>query len=48
MRTEQDMLNLILTIAKSDERIHAVIMNGSSTNPHASKDIFQYFDIAYL
>ena len=48
MLSEQDMLELILNIAKSDERIRAVIMNGSRTNPHAPKDIFQDFDIIYV
>jgi len=35
MRTEQEMFNLILNIAKNDERIRAVYMNGSRTNPNA-------------
>jgi aminoglycoside 6-adenylyltransferase len=48
MRTEQEMLELILSIAKSDERIRAVIMNGSRANPNAPKDIFQDFDIVYV
>lgn len=32
MRTEQEMFDLILNIAKRDERIRAVYMNGSRTN----------------
>ncbi len=48
MRTEQEMVNLILDIAKNDERIRAVIMNGSRTNPNAIKDIFQDYDIVYV
>jgi aminoglycoside 6-adenylyltransferase len=48
MRTEQDMFNLILNTAKSDERIRAVILNGSRTNPNAIKDIFQDYDIIYV
>lgn len=48
MRTEQEMFNLILDIAKNDERIRAVIMNGSRTNPNAIKDIFQDYDIVYV
>lgn len=31
MRTEQEMFNLILNIAEKDERIRAVILNGSRT-----------------
>ena len=48
MRTEQEMLNLILNIGKNDERIRAVFMNGSRTNPNAKKDIFQDYDIVYV
>lgn len=48
MRTEQEMLDLILNIAKQDERIRAVFMNGSRTNPNAVKDIFQDYDIEYV
>lgn len=48
MRTEQEMLDLILNTAKEDERIHAVIMNGSRANKNVSKDCFQDYDIVYL
>lgn len=48
MRTEQEMFNLILSIAKNDNRIRAVYMNGSRTNPNAIKDIFQDYDIVYV
>lgn len=48
MRTEQEMFNLILNTAKKDERIRAVYMNGSMTNPNAVKDIFQDYDIVYV
>lgn len=47
-RDEQTMLNLIIEIAKSDERIRAVIMNGSRASPCAKKDIFQDYDIVYI
>lgn len=48
MRNEQEMLELIVDTAKNDERIRAVIMNGSRTNPNAPRDLFQDFDIVYL
>ncbi len=48
MRSEQEMMDLILEIAKKDERIRAVYMNGSRTNPNAPKDIFQDYDIVYV
>ncbi|QLY81803.1 aminoglycoside 6-adenylyltransferase [Clostridium intestinale] len=48
MRTEQEMFDLILNVAKNDERIRGVFMNGSRTNPNAVKDIFQDYDIEYV
>jgi aminoglycoside 6-adenylyltransferase len=48
MRTEQEMLDLILNVANSDDRIRAVAMNGSRTNPNAIRDIFQDYDIVYV
>ncbi len=48
MRSEQDMFDLILGTARDDERIRAVIMNGSRTNPAACRDIFQDYDIVYV
>ena len=48
MRTESQMLTLILDTARTDERIRAVIMNGSRANPAAPKDCFQDYDIVYV
>ncbi len=48
MRSEKEMFDLILGIAKRDERIRAVYMNGSRTNANAPKDIFQDYDIVYV
>lgn len=48
MRTEQEMMELILSVAEKDERIRAVGMEGSRTNPNVPKDIFQDYDISYL
>lgn len=48
MRSEQEMMDLILEVARQDERIRGVYMNGSRTNPNASHDIFQDYDIAYV
>jgi aminoglycoside 6-adenylyltransferase len=42
------MMDLILHVAEQDERIRAVAMNGSRTNPNVPKDMFQDFDIVYL
>ncbi len=48
MRTEQQMLDLVLETARCDESIRAVIMNGSRVNPNAPRDPFQDFDIVYI
>lgn len=48
MRTETEMLRLILDIAAADDRIRAVYMNGSRTNKNAPKDIFRDYDIVYV
>ena len=48
MRNEKEMNKLILDIARNDDRIRAVIMNGSRANPNASPDIFQDYDIVYV
>ena len=48
MRSEREMLELIIDFARQDERIRAVIMNGSRANPGAPRDIFQDFDIVYI
>ena len=48
MRTESEMLELIINTAKSDDRIRAVLLNGSRANPNTPRDLFQDFDIVYL
>lgn len=48
MRSETEIYDLILDIARQDERIYAVYMNGSRTNKNVLKDIFQDFDIVYV
>ena len=48
MRSEAEMMEIILETAKADERVRAVVMNGSRVNPGAKSDIFADFDIVYL
>jgi aminoglycoside 6-adenylyltransferase len=48
MRGEDEMLELLLSTAKEDERIRAVILNGSRVDPEARRDPFQDFDVVYL
>lgn len=42
------MFDLILGVARRDERIRAVILNGSRANPNAPKDDFQDYDVVYF
>lgn len=48
MRSEQEMYQLFLDIANSDNRVLAVYMNGSRTNENVPKDIFRDYDIVYV
>ena len=48
MRSEQEIMKLILDIAENDKRIRAVYMNGSRTNPNAPKDIYMDYDIVFV
>jgi aminoglycoside 6-adenylyltransferase len=42
------MLDLIVGTAREDDRIRAVVLNGSRANPAAPRDPFRDFDIVYL
>ena len=48
MRTEKQMMELIVTYAKEDERVRAVAMNGSRLNPRVTPDRFSDYDVVYL
>ena len=48
MRTEQEMFDLILSVARRDARVRAVYMNGSRANPNAPRDCLQDYDIVYI
>lgn len=48
MRSEREMMALILGVARADERIRAAYMNGSRTNPSAPRDLFQDYDVVYV
>lgn len=47
-RDDETMFNLILQIAKNNENVRAVILNGSRANSNAPKDEFQDYDIVYI
>lgn len=48
MRTEQEMMDLILDTARSDDRVLAAYLKGSRTNPKAPRDCYQDFDVMYV
>ena len=48
MRNDKEMMELILNVAKNDERVRVVTMEGSKNNINATKDIFQDYDISFL
>jgi aminoglycoside 6-adenylyltransferase len=48
MRSDQEMYDLILNTARQEDRIRAVILNGSRANPNAKRDRLQDFDIVYI
>jgi len=48
MRTEQEVFDLILKVARNDGRIRAVYLNGSRSNLKVKKDIYQDYDIVYV
>ena len=48
MRSSEQMLNLILDVARRDKHLRAVSMNGSRANPLASPDPFQDVDIVFV
>lgn len=48
MRTQQKMMDLILSFARNDERVRIVGMEGSRTNVNVPKDDFQDYDISFI
>ena len=48
MRTEEEMMALILGFARDRDDVRAVVMTGSRTNSAAKRDRFQDYDITYV
>lgn len=48
MRSEQEMMELVLGFARQDSRVRAAGLNGSRANPAAPRDCMQDYDIALL
>jgi aminoglycoside 6-adenylyltransferase len=48
MRTATEIKQLIVDFAKKDDRIKAVLLNGSRANPNTTADDLQDFDIVFI
>ena len=48
VRSDDDVLGLILAIARADERVRAVILSGSRADPHAPSDALRDFDVVFV
>ena len=48
MRSEKEMMDLVLSLAEQDERIRIVTLEGSRANINIPKDEFQDYDITYF
>jgi aminoglycoside 6-adenylyltransferase len=48
MRNSEQVIQQLLKFASQDERIRAVVMNGSRVNPNAPIDIFQDYDVVFF
>ncbi|MFD3080965.1 aminoglycoside 6-adenylyltransferase [Streptococcus agalactiae] len=47
MRSEKEMMDLVLSLAEQDERIRIVTLEGSRANINIPKDEFQDYDIRF-
>ena len=48
MRSAEEIKRLIIDVAKTDDRIRAVLLNGSRANDKIPPDKYQDFDIVYV
>ncbi|GAY78243.1 aminoglycoside 6-adenylyltransferase [Niallia sp. Sow4_A1] len=48
MRSEQEMMDMLIKFARNDNRIRLVTLEGSRTNKNIPKDPFQDYDISYF
>ena len=48
MRSSEEIQRLIIDVAKVDDRVRAVLLNGSRANHKISPDKYQDFDIVYI
>lgn len=47
MRNEKQVIDELLGFAKNNDKVRAVILNGSRVNPNAPKDIFRDYDVVF-
>lgn len=47
MRTPEEMLKRILSVAEADENFRGVMLMGSRANSDCPADVYQDFDIVY-
>lgn len=48
MRSEQEMMNMLISFARNDNRIRLITLEGSRTNKNIPRDSFQDYDISYF
>jgi len=48
MRIESEVIDQLLQFAHADEKVRAVILNGSRVNPNVTKDIFCDYDLLFV
>jgi len=48
MRSSEEIKGLIIDFAKNDDRVRAVLLNGSRANKKVAPDKYQDFDIVYI
>ncbi len=48
MRSDRDVLDLIVATARADPRVRAVVLSGSRADPAAPRDALQDFDVVYV
>ncbi|WP_184248806.1 aminoglycoside 6-adenylyltransferase [Gracilibacillus halotolerans] len=48
MRTEDEMMDMMMQFAENDKRVRLVTLEGSRTNKNVPKDLFQDYDISFF
>ncbi len=48
MRSEAEIMDMVISAAREDDNVRAVLLNGSRANPNAPKDMFQDYDIVFI